>query len=137
MKYVESVKTRGQESIHNLVDLGKEQPEEVQTWGVTAVAAFAGALALAAAAKGVLGVVGTLAYPPVALTVGALSGGLLGWSFMQRRAHSEANDSQETVVEERVAPVESIDIQETVLEDEASPVVASSDAPSESTVEGS
>lgn len=136
MKQVESIKTRGQESVSHLVDLGKQQPEEVQTWGVTAAAAFAGALALAAVAKGVLGVVGTLAYPPVALTVGALGGGLFGWSFMQRRAHPEASGSQEAVVEERAAPVESIDIQETAVEDEVTPVMETSEAPSASTGEG-
>lgn len=89
MNNLESLKNRGQASVTKLVDLGKQQPEQVQTWGVTAVAALAGAVALTAVAKGVLGIVGTLAYPPVALTVGALGGGLFGWSFMQGRPQAE------------------------------------------------
>lgn len=98
---MQTLKTRSQESLSHLVDLGKQQPEQVQHWGVTAAAALAGALALTAVAKGVLGVVGTLAYPPVALTVGALGGGIFGWSFMQKRAEestASAGDKASTDV---------------------------------------
>ena len=98
---MQTIKTRSQESLSHLVDLGKQQPEHVQHWGVTAAAALAGALALTAVAKGVLGVVGTLAYPPVALTVGALGGGIFGWSFMQKRAEeatTSAGDKVDTAV---------------------------------------
>ena len=99
MKNLESLKARGQQSLTPLVDLGKQQPENVQHWGVTAAAALVGALALTAVAKGVLGVVGTLANPPVALTVGALGGGLFGWSFMQGRTQPQASDAPATLVE--------------------------------------
>jgi len=84
MQTLETMKSKSQESINRLVDLGKQQPEQVRTWGVAAGAALAGALALTAVAKGVLGVVATLANPPVALSIGALAGGVLGWSFMQK-----------------------------------------------------
>lgn len=89
MKNLEGLKSRSQESLTHLADLGKRQPPEVQTWSVTAATAVVGALAVAAAAKGVLAVVGTLAYPPVALTAGALGGGLFGWSFMKQQTKSQ------------------------------------------------
>ncbi|MEZ4734821.1 MAG: hypothetical protein R3E79_47620 [Caldilineaceae bacterium] len=84
MQTVETMKSKGQESLNRLVDLGKSQPPEVQTWGVTGGAAVVGALAVAAAAKGILAVVAVVANPPVALAVGALAGGAVGWSFMQK-----------------------------------------------------
>ncbi|MEZ4868144.1 MAG: hypothetical protein R3C14_42850 [Caldilineaceae bacterium] len=84
MQSLETIKSKGQESLHRLVDLGKSQPEDVQLWGVTGGAAVAGALAVTAVAKGVLAIVATLANPPVALTVGAVAGGFAGWSFMQK-----------------------------------------------------
>ena len=100
MKSLESLKNRSQESLAHLVDLGKQQPEQVQHWSVTAATAVAGALVVAAVAKGMLGVIATLAYPPVALTAGALGGGVFGWSFMQNRAHPEASNGQEVVAED-------------------------------------
>ncbi len=84
MQNLNRLKYRSQDAISNLVARGKEQPKEVKTWGVTAAAGFAGALAITAVAKGTLAVVATLANPPVALTIGALGGGALGWSFMQK-----------------------------------------------------
>ena len=84
MQTVETMKSKSQESINRLVHLAKQQPEQVRTWGVTVGAALTGALALTAVSKGILGVVATLANPPVALSVGALAGGVLGWSFMQK-----------------------------------------------------
>lgn len=100
MKNLETLKTRGQESLAHLVDLGKQQPEQVQYWGVTVVAALGGALALAAVAKGVLGIVGTLANPPVALTIGALGGGVFGWSFMQQYTQPQTNGVQVAVIKD-------------------------------------
>lgn len=108
MKNLESLKTRSQESLTHLVDLGKQQPEQVQHWGVTAAAAVAGALVLTAVAKGVLGVVATLAYPPVALTAGALGGGVFGWSFMQRRTQERAKGTQESLASEAAVSIEPI-----------------------------
>lgn len=90
MKNLTSLKTKGQESFNRLIDVGRQQPENVRLWSVTAVAAVVGGLAVAATAKGVLAIVGTLAAPPVALTVGALAGGALGWSFMQPQTDQAA-----------------------------------------------
>ena len=42
-------------------------------------------VALTAAASGILAVVATLAAPPIALTIGAVGGGLLGWNYMHSR----------------------------------------------------
>ena len=84
MQSLETIKNKGQENLNRLVDLGKAQPPEVQTWGVTGGAALVGAMALTAIAKGVLAVVATVANPPVALAVGALAGGVIGWSLMQK-----------------------------------------------------
>ena len=106
MKNLESLKTRSQESLAHLVDLGKQQPEQVQHWGVTAAAALAGALALTAVGKGVLAIVSTVANPPVALTVGALGGGFFGWSFMQGRTSLPTREAPAAWVEgEMVAEI--------------------------------
>jgi hypothetical protein len=102
MQSLESIKDKGQESLNRLVDLGKSQPAEVQTWSVTGGAAVAGALAVMAVAKGVLAIVGTLANPPVALTVGALAGGAIGWSFMQKSTGAEGSVTGESVTGESV-----------------------------------
>lgn len=107
MKNLTALKERGQKRVAHLVDVSKQQPTPVQSWGVTAASAVAGALAVAVAAKGVIAIVGTLAYPPIALTTGALGGGVLGWNFMQRRAQSAAHDEQTTkgsVVAEPIIP---------------------------------
>jgi hypothetical protein len=53
----------------------------------------------------VLGVVGTLANPSVALTVGALGGGLFGWSFIQRSSQSETNAAPEATADVAVEDV--------------------------------
>lgn len=90
MKNITTLKTRGQESLDRLVEAGRQQPPEVQTWGVTAAGAVVGGLVIAASAQGILALVATLAAPPVALTVGALGGGALAWSYMQRRQEGEA-----------------------------------------------
>ena len=65
-------------------------------------------LALAAIAKGVLGIVGTLAYPPVALTAGALGGGVFGWSFMQQRAEEKTTSPADALAAEAATLVEPI-----------------------------
>ena len=98
MKSLESLKNRSQESLAHLVDLGKQQPEQVQHWSVTAATAVAGALVVAAVAKGMLGVIATLAYPPVALTAGALGGGVFvssgGSGATASQAHSASRASR-------------------------------------------
>lgn len=85
MQTLETVKTRSQTTFNNLLQKGKEQPEEVKTWGITAGGAVVGAIVVTAAAKGVLSVLATLAAPPVALTVGALGGGALGWNYLHNQ----------------------------------------------------
>lgn len=90
MQTLTTLKGKGQESLTHLVELGKQQPEQVRTWGMTAVAAVAGSLVLAATAQGLLAVVATLAAPPVALTIGAIGGGLAGWSFLQSKKNADA-----------------------------------------------
>lgn len=85
MQSLTTLKAKSQESLSRLADTVKQQPPEVQLWGAVAAAAVVGGVVVAAGAKGVLAVVGTLAVPPVALTVGALGGGFLGWSFMQKQ----------------------------------------------------
>lgn len=85
MQSLTTLKAKSQESLNRLTETVKQQPPEVQLWGAVAVAAVIGGVVVAAGAKGVLAVVGTLAAPPVALTVGALGGGFLGWNFMQNQ----------------------------------------------------
>jgi len=90
MQSLTTMKDKSQASWNRLVEASKQQPEERKVWGVTIAAAVVGGLALAAVSKGVLAVVGTLAAPPVALTVGALAGGAIGWSLMQDQAAEAA-----------------------------------------------
>jgi hypothetical protein len=100
MKNLEALKSRSQENLAHLVDVGKQQSQQAKQWGVTAAATVAGALVMPAVAKGMLGVVALLTYPPVALTAGALGGGFFGWSFMQRRAQAQTKGNQEAVAPE-------------------------------------
>lgn len=83
MQSLTTLKSKGQESFNRLLETGRQQPPEVQLWGIVAASAIVGGIAVAATAKGLLAILGTLASPPVALTIGALGGGALGWSFMQ------------------------------------------------------
>lgn len=133
MQNLETIKAKSQESMSNLIERGKQQPEEVKTWGITAAAGVAGALAVTAVAKGVLAVAATIANPPVALAVGAVGGGVLGWSFMQKQA--ETTDTEETsataselaatsepvVNVASVATTEPTDVPTSALEDPADP----------------
>lgn len=102
MQTVETIKQRSQKTVNNLLEMGKDQPEEVKTWGATAGGAVVGAVTLAAVAKGVVAILSTLTAPPVALTVGALGGGLLGWNLMKEQTAGEEDDEVAPVV----APVE-------------------------------
>lgn len=96
MQSLTTIKDKSQQSWNRLIETGKQQPEERKLWGVTIAAALVGGVALAAVSKGVLAVIGTLAATPVALTVGALAGGAVGWSLMQNQP--------ETAVAPVVAP---------------------------------
>lgn len=85
MDPVSELQAKGRESIKRLIEMGKQQPEPVQTLGLTAAAAAGGALVLSATTQGVLAVAAALAAPPVVLTVGVIGGGLAGWSYMKNR----------------------------------------------------
>lgn len=101
MQTIETLKAKSQETFNSLLEKSKEQPEEVKTWGVTAGGAVVGAIALAAVAKGVLAILATIASPPVALTVGAIGGGVLSWNFIQ----SQSKQSSATDEATAAAPV--------------------------------
>lgn len=85
MDPINDLQAKGRESIKRLIELGKQQPEPVQTLGLTAAAAAGGALVLSATTQGVLAVAAALAAPPVVLTVGVIGGGLAGWSYLKNR----------------------------------------------------
>ena len=85
MQALETMKSKGQEGIKQLVTLGKAQSESVKTWGVTAGAAVAGSVALRVGAPGLVAILRTLAPLPVSLTVGAIGGGVLGWLYLERQ----------------------------------------------------
>ena len=85
MQALETMKSKGQEGIKQLVTLGEAQSENVKTWGVTAGAAVAGGLALRVGAPGLVAILVTLAPLPVSLTVGAIGGGVLGWLYLDRQ----------------------------------------------------
>lgn len=97
MQTLETIKSKSQETINNLVEKGKEQPEEVKTWGITVGGAVVGAVAVAAIAKGVVAILATLASPPVALTVGAVGGGIVGWNFMNSQKAGQSVEATATV----------------------------------------
>ncbi|MCB0071146.1 MAG: DUF4332 domain-containing protein [Caldilineaceae bacterium] len=125
MQTVESIKTAGQERLSSLVEKGKEQPEDVKTWGVTIGAAALGAVTVTAVAKGVVAVLSTIASPPVALTIGALGGGALGWSYMHNYptgarsvtvgAETDVDTGNDAAVGEQ--PAESVPVLESVALD--------------------
>ena len=85
MQTVETIKTSGQVRFTNFAEKAKAQSQDAKTWGVTASGALVGAAVVAATTQGVLALVALLAAPPVALTVGALGGGFMGWRYMRRR----------------------------------------------------
>ena len=108
MQTLNTMKDKGQESLHHLVELGKQQPEQVRTWGLTAAAAVAGSLALAATAQGILAVLTTLAAPPVALTIGAIGGGFAGWTYLQSKKAAETPA-------EPIVPTTVTEVHETII----------------------
>ena len=92
MQTFETIKSKSQETINNLVEKGKEQPKGVKTWGITAGGAVVGAVAVSAVAKGAVALLSTLALPPVALTLGAVGGGVLGWNFVNSQKVDQSED---------------------------------------------
>ncbi len=93
MQTLETIKTKSQETLNNLLEKGKERPEEVKAWGITAGGAVVGALTVTAAAKGVVAIFAAIAAPPIALTLGAVGGGVLGWNFMQKQDAARSDTS--------------------------------------------
>jgi hypothetical protein len=81
MQNLNNLKAKGQAGVNRVVELGKEPPGKVKTWGVTAGAAVAGGLALT--------VLATVATPPLALAIGAVGGGAWGWRRMHRARQVE------------------------------------------------
>ena len=85
MQSLKSIGRKSQESVVNLVERGREQPEQTTAWAVTAGGALVGALTLGVVAKGTAAVLTVLLSPPVAVAAGALGGGALGWNYMRSR----------------------------------------------------
>lgn len=107
MQALESLKSQGQASLSKLMDTVKEQPDDVKRWGVTAGSAVVGAVAVNAAARGVVAILATLSSTPLALTVGAVGGGYCGWTYLRNR-QSRAGSIPIPVTEEvMVASAES------------------------------
>jgi len=89
MQTLETLKSQGQASLSKLLVNAKEQPDDVKLWGVTAGSAVVGAVAVNAAARGVVAILAALTAPPVALAIGAVGGGYLGWHYIQGRQAAE------------------------------------------------
>lgn len=83
MSAVETIKRSSLTNLVTALEKVRTEPTEVKTWGVTAGSALIGAAAMAVSTQGLLTVVTFLSTPAVALTVGALGGGLLGWRCMR------------------------------------------------------
>lgn len=123
MQTLESLKSQGQATFEKLMGTVNEQPDEVKVWGVTAGSAVVGAVAVNAAARGIVAILATLASTPVALTVGAAAGGYLGWTYIRnwQAGLDEIGARDEPIAEEIV-----VTVVETGLLPEAAPVVESS-----------
>jgi len=93
MEAMETVKMKSQESVARLLKQVQDQPQEVKTWGAAAGGAVVGALAVAGAANGILALLSTLAAPPVALTIGAIGGGVLTWNYVQQQVASKSHNT--------------------------------------------
>lgn len=93
MQAVETFKNKSQAKLMNLLAKGQAQSHTVQTCGITAGSAVVGALTMVAGAQGILALFTFLAAPPVALTVGMLGGGVVGWRYMHGYQHDDGNDA--------------------------------------------
>lgn len=97
MQTLDDLKAKGQAGLTSLMGSVKERPDDVKVWGVAAGSAVIGAVAVNAAARGVIAILGTLASTPVALTVGAVGGGYLGWTYLQKWQAAEMNETDAAV----------------------------------------
>lgn len=96
MPTLESLKAQGQASFSRLRDTVQGQPNDVKAWGVTAGSALVGAVAVNATARGVVAILATLASTPVALTVGAVGGGYLGYTYLRNWQAAEEDEAGAT-----------------------------------------
>lgn len=113
MQTLETLKSKGQTSFTNLVDSAKERPDDVKLWGVTAGSAVVGAIAVNAAARGAIVLLSTLTAPPIAMTIGAVGGGYLGWQYMRERLPTQAEESA-TVPEPAVEGISIVTVDEPI-----------------------
>lgn len=85
MQAVETIKKSRLAYVANGLEKGQGEPAVIKTWGITAGGALVGAATVAASAPRLLALATFLATPPLALTVGALGGAVLGWRYMRER----------------------------------------------------
>lgn len=83
MQAAELFKHKSQAYVMPLWEKAKAQPQELKTWEITAGGALVGAVTMAKAGPGLLALLTLLAAPPVAVTVGALGGGWVGWRYLR------------------------------------------------------
>lgn len=106
MEALETIKSKTQTNFTNLLEQVQSQPDEVKVWGITAGSAVAGAVAMTAAANGILALLATLASPPVALTIGAVGGGIAGWTYINNRQTAlQPEASTASTTSEKVTPI--------------------------------
>ena len=86
MSKLEDAKENVQETISDMT----EEPGGVKTWGITAASATVGAIAVPTLAKGVVVLAALAAAPTIAVTAGAVGGGVLGWKYMTRSRSAAA-----------------------------------------------
>ncbi|HRW04370.1 MAG TPA: helix-hairpin-helix domain-containing protein [Caldilineaceae bacterium] len=98
MQTLETLKTKGKARFASVMDVAKDQPSDLKHWGVAAGSAVVGAVAVNAAARGMVAILAVMASPPIALTLGAVGGGYLGWSYLQKR-QAAAQGADESTVE--------------------------------------
>lgn len=92
MQQLNELKDKGQHGVAQALDAGKKQAGKAKTLGVTVGSAVVGGIALAAAAQPIIMLTSMLATPPVAMTVGAVAGGALGWRFVRGKANNKPSD---------------------------------------------
>ena len=93
MQQLNELKDKSQQGLTQVVDASKQQAGKAKTFAVTAGSAIVGSIALAAAAQPIIALTSTLAAPPVALAVGAVAGGALGWRFVRRKANGKESSA--------------------------------------------
>ena len=90
MQTITDLKDKGQQGLNQAVDAGKQHTSTAKLIGVTAGAAVAGSVAMVVVAPPAIALAATLLIPSVAMTVGAVTGGVLGWRWMRNRTGEKA-----------------------------------------------